>query len=466
MTLRGKPSSSPLPYTDEVEPQSMSLVRNRRVTRKTILRVLIAGFSLVILLLAAASVVSFRNTRALQADAGRLVQQQLLSVRLLHELQAEQGTLNAVFYQLVHSPESMDEPAVVKELEETEQALSHIEESAKGTPEEQLWHDLVRSAREFSSEARLDIQADTDPTPASIRSLLAKHDQVIQLANQLMEASSADAMRVEKLVEGESRDLLNDSFILLGTTLVFAFVCAVLTVRMVTDLFRRMEIQASELNRVSWHMLQGQEAAARRFSHELHDELGQGLSALKANLSALNEKDLGSRRADCIHLVDEAISNVRELSQLLRPVILDDFGLDASLRWLAEKFTQRTNIQVDYRSNFSGRLADESETHLFRIGQEALTNVARHSGATRVDMSLIQSVGKIRLRIADNGHGMVKDSPANSGLGMVGMSARAKNSGGEFQLESSSSGLAVEVVVPVTNVPNDTEQENSHFVSR
>src|SRR5262249_17377131 len=146
----------------------------------------------------------------------------------------------------------------------------------------------------------------------------------------------------------------------------------------------------AELGRVSWHMLENQEATARRFSHELHDELGQSLTAVKTNLAA---PDTGgqlnrARLDDCVRLVDEAVGNVRQMSQLTRPTILDDFGLEAGLRWLVEGFAARTGTEVAFDSTFSGRLADETETHLFRIAQEALTNVARHSGARRVRMNL------------------------------------------------------------------------------
>ena len=147
-----------------------------------------------------------------------------------------------------------------------------------------------------------------------------------------------------------------------------------------------MEWQAGELSRVSWHMLDNQESTARRFSHELHDELGQSLTAVKANLTALGNGRAGPASGWTIacSLVDEAIGNVRQLSQLLRPTILDDFGLEAGLRWLAEGFAARTGIEVEFKADSPGRLPDETETHLFRIAQEALTNVARHSEAKHV----------------------------------------------------------------------------------
>src|SRR4051794_38573481 len=240
-----------------------------------------------------------------------------------------------------------------------------------------------------------------------------------------------------------------------------------MTVRFAASLFQRMESQANELSRVSWHMLQGQEEAARRFSHELHDELGQGLTALKANLAALTPSNFHEQKEDCLQLVDEAIGNVRELSQLLRPVILDDFGLDASLRWLCERFGQRTGIQADYKGDFSGRLSDETETHLFRISQEALTNVARHSGATRVQVRLYKRDDRVWLSVADNGKGLRKsDNGKGTSIGMVGMRARARHAGGDFLVHTSDgTGLRVEVWVPADAPVEDAAEESTHTVS-
>ena len=222
--------------------------------------------------------------------------------------------------------------------------------------------------------------------------------------------------------------------------LLLALLCAIFTVRITTQLFRKMELQSSDLARVTWHMLESQETAARRFSHELHDELGQSLTAIKANVAALDPTTPPdpARLEDCRVLIDEAIQNVRELSHLLRPTILDDFGLDAGIRWLAERFGQRTGIDVDYRSSFHDRLADQTETHLFRIVQEALTNIARHSKATRVVIELERSGNRVHLAVKDNGRGFQSNgaSGTKSGLGLVGMRARAESVGGELQINS------------------------------
>ena len=176
---------------------------------------------------------------------------------------------------------------------------------------------------------------------------------------------------------------------------------------------------------------------------------------VRSNLSKGTSHDLDALRGDCLHLVDESIANVRELSQLLRPVILDDFGLDAGLRWLTEKFSQRTRLQVDYGSSCVERFADETETHLYRIAQEALTNIARHSEATQVAVSLSCTDGFIRLTIEDNGKGLqtVPDLPdPHPSLGMVGMRARARQCGGELSVTAvEPHGVCIEAAVPASN---------------
>ncbi len=251
-------------------------------------------------------------------------------------------------------------------------------------------------------------------------------------------------------------------------------------------------------------MLEDQEANARRFSHELHDELGQQLTAIKTNLTALDSTGEAnrSRREDNLHLVDEAIGNVRQMSQLLRPIILDDFGLEAGLRWLAEGFSTRTGIEVSVDSNHPGRLPDETETHLFRIAQEALTNVARHSGARRVRIKLESKLetgietsspavdatakplangapsgpgsdrshdregvfssglepdlntanGQVCLSLQDDGRGLDDAASNGRGMGMIGMRARARSSGGDVEVRAApGGGVLIEVRVPLRN---------------
>jgi signal transduction histidine kinase len=422
-----------------------------RITPQTILRILIGGFSLVTLLLFTVVFVSYRTTYSIQRSTARLANEQLLTTRLINKIQIEQSTLNAVFFQLTRRPESFDRTKLMQQLDATDRDLLTTVEAASETQDEVLWRELGSAARTFSREARRMVNT-TESSAESFGELFRLHDRVFFLVNQLVATATERSTTLDAEIGAETQALHGNSLVLLGTCIVLAILCAFLTVRMTTQSFQQVEWQAGELTRVSWHMLQSQEATARRFSHELHDELGQSLAAVKANLSGLEPS---MTRADCLHLVEDAIANVRELSQLLRPVILDDFGLDASLRWLTERFAMRTNIVVHYESEFDARFADDTETHLFRIGQEALTNIARHSGATEVWMTLRATGDRVSLRIRDNGCGLLPAVHKPS-LGMVGMRARAAQAGGELKVESpAGGGVCIDVWTPLT--PADDE---------
>jgi len=122
------------------------------------------------------------------------------------------------------------------------------------------------------------------------------------------------------------------------------------------------------------------------------------------------------------------------------------------VRWLAEGFAARTGIDVKFTSNFSGRLTDEAETHLFRIAQEALTNVARHAEAKHVQISLESAGCEIVLRVEDDGRGLGAAPSDGRGLGMIGMRARARSAGGDVTVHSRpGEGVLIEVRAPIRN---------------
>ncbi|MGC8792300.1 MAG: ATP-binding protein [Bryobacteraceae bacterium] len=434
----------------------------REVTPRTIFRVLLGGFLLVIALLMTAGFVAVENIRSIRDSADRLASQELVATRLLEDVQREQAALSAVFRKLSRGPELEDREKILAELDEADDRLEEISAWVAGTPEEPLWNELKRASNAFSAEARRLLNQESPSTLLS-RDLFRRHEEALALVARLAAASYAKAANAKQQIHQRSRELLWNSVALLGSSLLLALGCAALTVRLATGMLRKMEAQATELSRVSWHLLENQETVARRFSHELHDELGQSLTAVKANLLALRtQRGINGRVEDCVKAVDRAIQNVRELSQLLHPTILDDFGLDAGLRWLAEGFMQRTGIEVEYQSDFKGRLPEEIETHLFRICQEALTNVARHSGASKVRIQLCRLGDEVRVSVADNGRGLPADGSAmREGLGLIGMRARARSAGGEVRFSNQSGGgLKIEVRVPARDVPHEQEKDS------
>jgi len=430
----------------------------RQITHSSLLRVLIVGFSLVIILLLAGAFIGLGNIQNLKASAARLVDEQQATNRLLEEVHRQRASLSEVFSILARDPDSVDAGQILSQLDAADQNIGHIAAEGAQTPQRGLYQQLQQTSAAFSGEARRLLSV-PEPETFSSQALFRDHEAFISVVAKLIEANYRRLVAAQKQIDYRSERLVKESAAFVAAFFILALACTVLTVRLTAQLLRRLEWQAGELSRVSWHMLEDQESTARRFSHELHDELGQSLTALKANLAALRaDPPDPSRVDDSLRLVDESIGNVRQMSQLLRPTILDDFGLEAGLHWLCEGFTHRTGIQTDFRSTLSGRLPDETETHLFRLAQEALTNVARHSHATHAAVSLEARGGEVRLSIRDDGRGLPSAGAGGRGIGMIGMRARARSVGGDLTVRSQpGQGVAIEVRVPAHSVEHEQQ---------
>ena len=420
----------------------------RQITHQNIFRVLIAGFSLVILLLLGAAVVGVRNIRSIQENAANIVREEALTNRLIGELQHQQTSLSEVFSVMARDPDSVDFDHIMSQLDDADRDMNRISAEGAQTAERDLWARLQRASVAFSAEARR-LLSDEKATTYRTIELFRDHEAFVSVIARLLAGEYKKVNVAQAQIDLLSGRLWQDSLLFAAASVLLALIFAAVTVRMVLALIRKMEWQTAELGRVSWHMLEDQEATARRFSHELHDELGQSLTAIKTNLTALeSDGSNGNRLEDCLRLVDDAISNVRQMSQLLRPTILDDFGLDAGLRWLGEGFSARTGIPVEFQFHDAGRLPDETETHLFRIAQEALTNVARHARAKHVVMKLETRGDEVYLSVQDDGLGLTATN--GRGLGMIGMRARARSAGGDVSVRSRpGEGVLIEVRAPI-----------------
>jgi two-component system NarL family sensor kinase len=205
-----------------------------------------------------------------------------------------------------------------------------------------------------------------------------------------------------------------------------------------------------------------QEDERRRLARELHDGLGQTLTALTHQLERLQQK-LGegeSRElaADAVETARLALKETRELSRLLRPPVLDDLGLPAALSWLARTLEQRTGLHVELTLEGLGeRLDPDLETLVFRLVQEALTNVLRHAGVERASVEIARTAGLLELRIADRGQGFDADATLvgrEAGSGLRGMRDRLELFGGRLELSSEAGhGTVVAATVPLLEAP-------------
>ena len=216
-----------------------------------------------------------------------------------------------------------------------------------------------------------------------------------------------------------------------------------------------------DLRDLSVRLLRVQDDERRRIARDLHDSTGQALTALKLELAGI-ERELAVRNPQIARRLSSAIENarlisdeLRTISYLLHPPLLEELGLGSALRWYVDGFGKRSGIAVHLDLRGEGRLAAELETALFRIVQECLINIHRHSGSAKASIRLSQETGRIVLEVEDEGRGMTAEkladvsSGAAVGVGVPGMRERIKDFGGEMEILSSGRGTMVKAVIPI-----------------
>ena len=223
---------------------------------------------------------------------------------------------------------------------------------------------------------------------------------------------------------------------------------------------RQLELLNIELRRLSHSLMTAQDEERRRIARELHDGLGQDLTAAKMMLGSLVQprqlKDSidGKTLSEVLAMMDGVIEQVRTLSHLLHPPLLDEMGLLSALRWYTEGFAKRSGVDtvLDAAKDFP-RLEPELEMAIFKIIQESLTNVFRHAEAKQAIVQLEEREGNVHVSIIDNGKGIGNGSheldPNSYGIGVMGIKQRAEEFDGKLTLRNTGSGTMVEVRIPL-----------------
>jgi PAS domain S-box-containing protein len=213
------------------------------------------------------------------------------------------------------------------------------------------------------------------------------------------------------------------------------------------ELLKAVTQQKEELRALNTRLAEADETERRRIAKELHDQIGQNMSALSINLNIIESQiseanqELARRIVDSFNLVDETTDSIREVMADLHPTVLDDYGLLPALNWLAERVGKRTEIQIGVKSKNipEERLEPKVEMNLFRITQEALNNVSRHAGAQNVEIELKQFKHFLQLSVTDDGIGFdvsAQQESEDHGWGLRIMRERAESIGGRFRVES------------------------------
>jgi signal transduction histidine kinase len=335
--------------------------------------------------------------------------------------------------------------------------------------EREHWSRLQTELAKFWALRELALNDATPRTPAHAAALLRtrvvpRRETILEVLDQLAALQDEANRRRQQEANALYTQVRLSLMSMGGATLLAALCVAGIASRQVSRLQREIERQrASEqrnrqdLERLSAGLVDAQEAERRKLARELHDEVGQALTAVKMDIGIALRSDNRLRVQGALQeaseLTETTLRGVRDLSQLLHPSMLDDFGLPTTLATYLRSFSQRTGIRAHLAETIPDRLVAPIEVCVYRIVQEAFNNIAQHSGATACTVSLSAGIGLLRLIIDDNGRGLgpfPRPAGARQGLGLIGMRERAQTLGGTFLIDTpATSGTRITVTLPL-----------------
>lgn len=326
----------------------------------------------------------------------------------------------------------------------------------------EFWHGadkafgLAHQGRE--ADARDVIQNDLERQDSAVIAMVAS----LLRSNDLAQIDAA--RRINRTYESFKRDnlaLLGLLLLLAIGTGLYTFQANRKTFERLSHLAQRLQSQSEQLRKLSWKLIDVQEETLRQVAHDLHDEFGQILTAIGIMMNRAGRKagaaspELLSDITAVKGVVEETLQNVRDRSQMFRPAILDDFGLGKTLEWLADQFSRQTGVTVHLEGDPEAiSLPSDEGIHIYRIVQEALSNVARHSKAEEAWVMLKQDDAELHVEIRDEGQGFAPDAEMNQaageGFGLMGMRERAERVNGDLAIQSApGKGMRVSVRVPL-----------------
>ncbi|MHB0968910.1 MAG: sensor histidine kinase [Thermoanaerobaculia bacterium] len=300
------------------------------------------------------------------------------------------------------------------------------------------------------------------------REVLPRREAVMEIAREIEELNDANLAAQRAEVARRQAMFREDLHRRLRRAMIIGSIIALLAVLRLRYVERRSDQQRSraeeaerEMRLLSQELVATQEAERKNITRELHDHVGQMLTALRMEIGradrARGGPDAGAALAESKRLLETILRSVRDLVMGLRPSMLDDFGLRPALEWLVREHRRRFNIDVDL--DLEGELdalPDQHRTCVYRIVQEALTNCARHASAKRIVVSAQFEKNVLQLRIADDGVGI--DPRRARGMGLLGIEERVRELNGSFKVQARpQNGTELRVTLPVTTVIEEAE---------
>lgn len=344
----------------------------------------------------------------------------------------------------------------------------------------QLRHTIEGFAHTADTVFALSQQGDVEKSRAMIQTgLESKRAEISEVVARLLVLNDEAQVEATETINQTYEDVKLDIvvitailFLLAVGTGLYTFKANRKTFARLRHLAEQLHVQSGQLRKLSWKLIDVQEETLRHVARDLHDEFGQILTAIGIMLNRAERNnakpdgmlinDLGSVKV----VVEDTLEKVRDQSQMFRPGILDDFGIVQALDWFTRQFSRQAGIPVHFSGEVTeGRIHPDEAIHLYRIVQEALSNVARHSKATQAWVAMEDRGGLLYVEIRDDGVGFDAGKLADrshDGFGLMGMRERAEHLSGRFNLESApGKGTVIHVQVPFKGQPEPSIAEKA-----
>jgi signal transduction histidine kinase len=299
--------------------------------------------------------------------------------------------------------------------------------------------------------------------------LVPRRTAMLQIADRIAAVNERGLTRSETRSESSADSLRRSLMWTFAGTLTGGVILALLTIGFTLRLERELDLRRADLQELSTLLLRAQENERRALARELHDEIGQSLSAILMETEGAECADRPAEvreHLDSIKgLAEKTVNQVRDLALLLRPSMLDDLGLGPALNWHARETSKRTGLNVVVSADDAiDSLPEEHRTCIYRLVQEAVNNAVRHANARTVEVSVQREIHKVNVIVQDDGAGF--DTRFMRGLGLLGMEERVRRLGGRLKISSEPGrGTLVQAVLPVAELDRRNGHEtHSHLV--
>lgn len=427
--------------------------------------VLLAGFGSMMLLTSLLGFSQIRRSAALQRDLIEAQERYAKTERLVSDLRADLYRISLDIRDFLLDRDVADSAEVREQVLESRQrilrSLDELERAlgpaAKTGSLNQLrerlesFFTLLAPPLEWKPEVKLALGGSYVR-----RVLLGRRAEISAMAEQLQALNYENLKRAQERLLEAQQDFRRRLNRLTYSVLILSAVVAITSIWWIFRLEKRARAAEREMRGLSQKLVQAQEAERKRLSLELHDQVGQMLTAIRmeiSNLGRIGPNDPERFREHILQakqVAEGAMKTVRDLAMGLRPTMLDDLGLGPAVEWLCREFSRTSGIPADVEIQGSlARLTEAQKTGLFRVVQESLTNVMRHAHAKCVTVRLAESAGKLELVVADDGRGM-QNGRGRRGLGLLGMEERIRELGGVFAVESApGAGTKIRAEIPL-----------------